>query len=103
MGTESGAEQNGGGMMETVFTIQVRKFPVTIKDVRTGNTTEDVIVLDKAQLQAVAEIGMDSYELINRTYNRQGFKVLDIEVPEKRTISIDLAELYRLHSREAGA
>lgn len=97
MGTESGAEQNGGGMMDTVYTIQVRKFPVTIKDMRTGNTTEDAIFLDKARLQAAAEIGMDSRELINRAYNRQGFKVLDIGTPEKRTISIDLAELYRLH------
>lgn len=83
--------------METVYTIQVRRFPVTIKDMRTGNTTEDAIFLDKARLQAVAEIGMDSRELINRAYNRQGFKVLDIGAPEKRTISIDLAELYRLH------
>ena len=97
MGTAAGAEQNGGGVIETVFTIQVRKFPVTIKDMRTGGTTEDAIILDKARLQAAAEIGVDSRELINRTYGRQGFKVLDIGAPDRRTISIDLAELYRLH------
>ena len=88
--------------MKTEYTIRTRTFPVTIKDMRTGEIKEDSIVLDKAQLQGVAEIGMDSNELIHRTYNRQGYKVLDIGTPEKRTITIDLAELYRLHSREAG-
>lgn len=89
--------------MKTEYTIQTRMFPVTIKDMRTGKIQEDTIVLDKAQLQAVGEIGMGSDELICRTYNRQGYKVLDIGTPEKRTITIDLAELYRLHSREASA
>lgn len=88
--------------MKTEYTIKTRMFLVTIKDMRTGEIKEDSIVLDKAQLQAVAEIGMDCNELIYRTYNRQGYKVLDIGTPEKRTITIDLAELYRLHSREAG-
>ena len=87
--------------MKTNLTIQVRAFPVTIKDERTGDTTVDTTVIDKAQLQAAQIVGQSSKELIQWLYNRQGFKVLEIGIPTKRTITVDLGELYRFHGEEA--
>ena len=38
--------------MRTTATIYTRRFPVTIRDGRTGAEMQDYITLDKAQLQA---------------------------------------------------
>lgn len=86
--------------MKTDYTIQLRVFPVTIRDNRTGQITEDKIFLDKEHLQAAELVGQSSKELICRLYNRNGFKVLDIGTAERRTVTVNLAELYRLHGRE---
>ena len=83
--------------MKTNFTIQTRAFPVQIKDLRTGEEKADLIVLDLATLQMTQEMGESSKELIYRTYNRQGFKVLEIGKAIKRTIVLDLKELYKAH------
>lgn len=83
--------------MKTNIDIQVRAFPVTVQDGRSGEVIKDKIVLDKSQLQAAQIVGQSSKELIHRIYNRQGFKVLDIGIPTKRTINVNLEELYRLH------
>ncbi len=81
--------------MKTYVNISVRAFPVRIRDQRTGEVRPDVIILDKARLQAAQAVGIDSRELIYRTYNRQGFYVLDIEKPFKAEITVDLEEMYR--------
>lgn len=81
--------------MKTYVNISVRAFPVRIRDQRTGEVKPDVIILDKARLQAAQTVGIDSRELIYRTYNRQGFYVLDIEKPFKAEITVDLEEMYR--------
>lgn len=83
--------------MTTNYSIQTRAFPVQIKDLRTGEEKADLIVLDLATLQMVQEMGESSKELIHRTYNRQGYKVLDIGKARKRTITVDLKELYKAH------
>lgn len=85
--------------MKTNYAIQTRAFPVQIKDLRTGEELTDMIVLDLATLQVAQDQGESSKELIYRAYNRQGFKVLDIGKAIKRTITIDLTELYKLHER----
>ena len=83
--------------MKTNFTIQTRAFTVQIKDMRTGEEKADLIVLDLETLHVAQEMGESSKELICRAYNRQGYKVLDIGKAIKRTISLDLKELYKAH------
>lgn len=85
--------------MKTEFTINVRCFPVIIRDERTGQKLEDAIVFDKDRLRAAEAAGIGARELIQRTYNRQGYRVLEIGEAQKRVISMDLLELYKLHSR----
>lgn len=80
--------------MQTELKVQVRAFPVVIKDQYTGEASRDLIVLDKEQLRAAQLVGQSSKELIYRLYNRQGFQVLDIGSPVKREIELKLKELY---------
>lgn len=83
--------------MKNELTIHTRAFPVVIYDKRTDEARAEEIVLDKRQLQAAQLVGQSSKELIHRLAERQGFKVLEIGTPTKRTITVDLGELYRLH------
>ena len=76
--------------MRTTATIYTRRFPVTIRDGRTGAEMQDYITLDKAQLQAAQLVGQSSKELICRLYNRQGFRVLKIGKAEKGNIKVNL-------------
>lgn len=84
--------------MKTNFTIQVRAFPVTIGDERTKEVRQDTIVLTKEQLQAAQLVGQSAKELIYRIYNRQGYIVGEIGKAKRQTITLNLEELYRLHS-----
>lgn len=84
--------------MRNSIEINVRVFPVQIRDNRSGMITEDMIALDKAQLQAAQQLGIDSNNLIRRLYNRQGYHVQDIGRPVKAGISIDLLECYQKHA-----
>lgn len=86
--------------MKTTIDLHVRAFPVKIWDLVEEKELADVIVLDKQQLQAAQLVGQSSKELINRLYDRQGYRVLEIGKPEKREISLNLEELYRMHKWE---
>lgn len=88
--------------MKTVLTIEVRCFPVTIRDERTGEVSQDYIILDKARLQACGMVGESSKELIQRIFNRRGFWVLEIGKPERRSIDLNLSELWQLHDKAVG-
>ncbi len=79
--------------MKNEITIQVRTYPVTIRDQRTGEQQEDLLTLDKRQLQAAQLAGQSSNELIFRIYNRQGYYVLNIGKPTKREARVDLASV----------
>lgn len=85
--------------MKTDFTIKTRCFPVTIRDNRTGEVSQDHIVLDKDSLRACQLVGQSSTDLIQRIYNRQGFRVLEIGTPEHRSIGLNLEEIWKLHSK----
>ena len=76
--------------MKNTITITVRAFPVTIRDERTGELSEDNIVLTRQQLQAVHTVGENNNDLIYRIFNRQGYRVLEIGKPIKREISVNL-------------
>lgn len=85
--------------MKTDITIEARRFPVELLDERIGCASLEYIVLDKRQLQAAQMVGQSSKELIQHIYNRQGFRVLEIGTPERRSISLNLDELWRLHDK----
>lgn len=81
--------------MKTEVKIQVRAYPVGLKDHRTGETCSDIIVLSKEMLQAAGLIGMTDEDLIYRAYNRKGYKVLKIGAVRKNEIAVDLNQLYK--------
>ena len=80
--------------MRTTFDLVIRAFPVKIVDTRTGEESTDTIVLDKIRLQAAQLIGQSSKEVIERIYQRQGYKVLDIGKPEKMRVVLNLDAIY---------
>lgn len=85
--------------MKTYITIEARRFPVELMDERSGCASLEFIVLDKRQLQAAQMVGQSSKELIRRIYNRQGFRVLEIGTPERRSIDLNLDELWKQHDK----
>ena len=85
--------------MKTNITIEARRFPEELMDERTGCASLEFIVLDKRQLQAAQMVGQSSKELIRRIYNRQGFRVLEIGTPERRSIDLNLDELWKQHDK----
>ena len=85
--------------MKIEIKIQVRAYPVELKDHRTGETSTDIIVLSKEMLQAAGMIGMTNEDLIYRTYNRKGYKVLEIGTVQRREITVDLEDLYNKQAR----
>lgn len=80
--------------MKTTFDLTIRAFPVKIVDERTGEESTDTIVLDKQRLQAADLVGQSNKELIERTYHRQGYRVLDIGKPERMTVVMNLDRIY---------
>ena len=80
--------------MKNTITIEARCFPVIIQGTTESIKHKDSIVLSKEQLQAAQLVGQSSKELINRLYNRNGFEVLDIGKPEKKTLVVDLNDLW---------
>lgn len=78
------------------ITIEARRFPVTLRDERTGEITLDHIILDKQRLQAAQMVGQSSKELIQRFYSRQGFRVLEIGTPARRSLTFGLEDLWDL-------
>lgn len=79
---------------ETTYPLHLRAFDVRIRDNRTGEVSEEMIVFTRDQLQAAQLVGQSSKELIHRAFNRDGFAVLDIGKAEKRTVELDLAGLF---------
>lgn len=80
--------------MKTEIKIPVRVYQVKIRDERTGEKMNDVIVLTKEQLRAGAMFDLRDDDIIYRTYNRKGFRVLEIDKPERVELTVDLHELY---------
>lgn len=80
--------------MKTEIKISVRAYRVQIKDVRTGEKSHDTIVLTKEQLRAGAMFDLGDEDIIYRTYNRQGFRVLEIDQAHKVELTVDLLRLY---------
>ena len=54
--------------MKTNISIEARRFPVTLRDERTGEIIQSSIILDKQRLQAAQLVGQSSKELIHRCF-----------------------------------
>jgi len=80
--------------MKTTYNLQIRAFPVKIRDERTGEEDVDIIVLDKPRLQAAQMVGQSSKELIERIYHKQGFKVLEVGKADKMTVQLQLDRVH---------
>lgn len=88
--------------MKTNITIEARRFPVTLRDERTGEIIQSSIILDKQRLQAAQLVGQSSKELIHRFYNLQGFRLLEIGTPERRSLNLSLEDLWDLSDSAGG-
>lgn len=84
--------------MKTEMKIPVRAYTVKIRDERNGVISEDLIVLEKARLQAGGLVGLGDDDIIKNIYNRKGLWVLEIGKPTKLDIMVNLEELYKQHS-----
>lgn len=80
--------------MKSEIKIPVRAYAVKIRDERTGEKKKDIIVLSKEQLRAGAMLDLSDEAIIYRIYNRQSYRVLEIDKPEKLEVAVDLHELY---------
>ena len=81
-------------MLEANVTLNLRKFPVVVKCVATGEVRRDEITVDKETLEAARRVGQSSRELIYRMYRKAGFRVLEIGKPERGNFTISLNELF---------
>ena len=90
---DQGADGKGGVSVNTTVIIEVRRFPVRLKD-GSGKLVEDTIILTKRQLQAAQLVNESSKEVIRRLYRKQGLVVVDIGKPERQSISVDLNTLW---------
>ncbi len=88
--------------MKTNISIEARRFPVTLRDERAGEIIQSSIILDKQRLQAAQLVGQSSKELIHRFYNRQGFRLLEIGTPERRSLNLSLEDLWDLSDSAGG-
>jgi hypothetical protein len=88
--------------MKTNISLELREFPVIVRDERTGEEICDTVVLDKTRLQAAQIVGQSCKELIQRLYNRQGYRVVEIGTPERRSVNLNLEELWNLHNKVVG-
>lgn len=89
--------------MKNTITLILRVYPVIIEDTRRpGMVQDDIITLEKSQLQAAQIVGQSATELIYRIYNRQGYKVHEIGKPSKVAVAVDLDKLVEQRG-EAGA
>ena len=84
--------------MKTKFMIHLRAFHVRVCDPgRNHEEREELIVIPKEQLQAIQMVGQSSTELIERICDRAQLSVISIGRVEKRSVSLNLEELWRMH------
>lgn len=80
--------------MRNSITVEARRFPLLVMKRDNHEVYARHIVLTKEQLQAAQLVGQSSIELINRFCYRQGYEVLEIGKPEKKSIRLDLAAVW---------
>lgn len=81
--------------MKNQITIHVRNFPVLVHDHRTSKEEAVMVPVTKEQLRAAQLVGQSSKELIERLCDRQGYTIVEIGIPDKHAITLDLGELVK--------
>ena len=76
------------------YEIHLLRFYVRVWSPKTETNSEEPVTLTKEQLRAAGLIGLSSKEVIARICERQGLQVLEIGKAARRTVSIDLDELW---------
>lgn len=79
--------------IESIIQIAALRFPVTVQEGENGSAVIHII-LTKEQLQAAQIVGQSSKELIHRICNRKGLTVLDIGKAERKTLEVNLNEMW---------
>lgn len=88
--------------MKNEIVLNLRAFPVTAHDHRTGQEVQIIVPVAKNQLQAAQIVGESSKELIERLCDREGYTVLEIGKPIKRAVALDLWALFMQGGQESG-
>lgn len=78
---------------ESKIQIAALRFPVSVEDEK-GKEYTIHIILTKEQLQAAQIVHQSSKELIFRICGRNNLFVNDIGKPERKTLAVDLGELW---------
>lgn len=89
--------------MNNTIAITVRIFPVLAHDHRTGKEEAITIPVTKEQLRAAQLVGQSSKELIERLCEKQGYSVIEIGIPDKLSMNIDLEELVKQYEERQAA
>ena len=89
--------------MKNKITITVRNFPVLAHDHRTGKEEAITVPVTKEQLRAAGVVGQSSTELIERLCERQGYTVIEIGLPDKLSMNIDLEQLVKQYEEHQEA
>ncbi len=89
--------------MKNKITITVRNFPVLAHDHRTGKEEAITVPVTKEQLRAAGVVGQSSTELIERLCDRQGYTVIEIGIPDKLSMNIDLEQLVKQYEEHQEA
>lgn len=76
------------------YEIHLLRFYVRVWNPKTETNSEEPVTLTKEQLRAAGLIGLSSKEVIARICERRGLQVLEIGKAARRTVSIDLDELW---------
>ena len=79
--------------MKNEITLTLRRFHVLAHDHRTGQEEAITVTVTKDQLRAAQIVGQSSKELIERMLDRQGYTVLEIGIPSRIIINLDLEKL----------
>ena len=86
--------------MKTTTTIKAYAYPVIVKDNRTGEKLEDVIVIPKEWLQICGSEGVnicDDKHMIYRAYNVRGYEVVEVSKRRNVQLTVDLEQMYADH------
>lgn len=86
--------------MKNEITLHLRQFPVLAHDHHPGREENITGTVAKQQLQAVQIVGQSAAELIERLCDRQGYTVIEIGKPVKRTGAVDLDKLLERYDQE---
>lgn len=90
--------------MKTTTKIKAFAYPVKLRDNRTDERMEDIIVIPKEWLQLCGSDGLeisDDKHLIYRAYNIRGYEVIEIGKRRSIQLAIDLEQAYREQAGES--